>query len=159
MKVHLLGLLFCLVGLGCSSGGAPDAAATACQNSPITPGSDVDVSPFQTNMAALSSDSSVQVVLVESNPSPPPVAVQTTWTIQVNDGSGNPLPNATVAVPLPYMPFHGHYTDQTPTVQQGSNGQWTISDLYFFMPGVWQITIQVTNNGAQEDALFHLCLG
>jgi hypothetical protein len=158
MKLHLLGLFVSLAGLGCSSGGAPDAATTACQSSPIAPGSDVIVSPFQTNMAALSSNSSVQVVLVESNPSPPPVEVQTTWTIQVNDGSGNPLPNATVAVPLPYMPFHGHYTDQQPSVQQGSNGQWTISNLYFFMPGVWQITVQVTNNSDVEDVLFHLCL-
>ena len=152
---------FSLFALGCgtSSSNPPDSGPTVnCQNSPIAPGADAQVTPYASNLTAASADGTVQVVLVGSNPAPPPVMVQTTWTVQINDGSGHPLPNATLSVPLPYMPFHGHYTDQQPAWQQGSNGQWTVSNLYFFMPGVWQVTFDVTNASSSESVLFHLCV-
>jgi hypothetical protein len=162
MKAFALFLVAGFALLGCGQGSGPaDSGTVNCQNSPISPGATTDVTPYASNLTASSSDGTVKVMLLESNPAPPPVEVTSTWSIQVNDGSGSPLSNASVAVPLPYMPFHGHHTDQAPSVQAGSGaGQFTVNNLYFFMPGVWQIEVDVTKSGdtTPEATDFYFCI-
>jgi hypothetical protein len=156
---RLLGVagLFVLAGCGSTPSAADSGTTVNCQNSPIEPNSTTTVPPYQLGMIALPSTGSVQVKLVQSNPSPP-TSDENAWVIQVQDGSGNPISGATVSVPPPFMPLMGHPSDQTPSVEQGSNGQWTVSDLYFFMDGVWRTTVDVTNAGVQNTYNFYVCI-
>ena len=98
----------------------------------------------------------VQVKLVSADPAPP-LRGMNTWQVQVEDGSGNPIDGAMVSVDL-YMPDHGHSSPTTPTVTAQSNGAYEISNLNFFMPGVWRARFTVTRDTTTELVDFFFCV-
>lgn len=90
----------------------------------------------------------------------PPARGNNTWLVQIDtmtDGSDTaPLTGATMTV-TPYMPAHGHGTPVTVIVTEGSGGQYTLSPVNLWMPGVWQTTIDVTSP-VTDSAVFTFCL-
>ncbi len=97
-----------------------------------------------------SSDAGVyEVILLEASPAPPDVGLNT-FTVQIDGASGGVI--------RPWMPLHGHGT-VPPTYPLTDNGDqtWTSGEIDLFMPGVWEIQVEVT--GAAEDtAVFRFCL-
>jgi hypothetical protein len=136
----------------------PDAGAVDCSSLPIGPGATTLVSTYAPGLVAASPDGGAKVALLESDPAPPPLDTLTTWTLEVMDGQGNPLPEATVSVPYPFMPYHFHNTNQIPSAQADGNGKWTVSNLLFFMPGVWNVQVDVTTTAGTSPVNFYFCV-
>src|SRR5205085_1021002 len=91
-----------IVGPGPGSGDAgTDGDVVTCQN-------DSRVDTYTPNLTKKSVLGAYQIVLAKSDPGPPAIGTNT-WTIKVEDASGNPMPNPALRV-LPFMPDHGHGT-------------------------------------------------
>jgi len=98
--------------------------------------------------------------LMSADPAPP-ARGNNTWVVQImsmNAGvDATPLDGAAITV-TPYMPAHQHGTpviaSVTPT---GTPGQYTLSPVNLWMPGVWQTTIAVTTP-TKDQAVFSFCL-
>lgn len=91
----------------------------------------------------------------------PPARDDNTWIIELdamaNGVVGNPIDGATITA-TPFMPSHQHGTPKqvviTPT---GTTGQYTLSPVNMWMPGVWETTIKVS--APQSDtAVFKFCI-
>jgi hypothetical protein len=131
-----------------SSSSNPDAGDVVnCQT-------DARVSTYTPNMSVKSSSGAMTFTLVQSTPAPPGRG-NDTWTIHVTDASGQPLPNLSVSV-LPFMPDHGHGTSVNASVTANGGGDYTVTPLYFFMPGVWRI--RFTSAGSTDTTDFWFCI-
>ena len=137
---------------GCGSGqpGTPDALDIGCQN-------DTRAMTYTANMQLQGVSKFLTFVLEQSVPAPP-IKGTNTWTLKVLDGSAQPVSDASLTV-KPFMPDHGHGTSVVPQVAPAGDA-YTISNLYLFMAGLWQVTITVTTpSGTQNDAaVFSFCV-
>jgi hypothetical protein len=98
------------------------------------------------------------VAIEDANPAPPGIG-HNAWRIKVADKAGNPVVGAVVNFALYMPPPHGHSMPGTVGTDMG-NGVYNAADLDFIMPGLVDITIQVTaENGGQPDkVLFEFCV-
>lgn len=87
------------------------------------------------------SPSGMRVTLVSSDPAPP-IRGTNNWVLRVENAPSD----ITVT---PFMPDHGHGTSVKPTLESTGAGSWNIKNLYFFMPGVWRITVSSGTDSAQ----------
>lgn len=96
------------------------------------------------------------VQFVDAVPSPP-ARGDNTWTIQINTkASAAPLENADLFV-TPYMPDHGHTSPiEVDVISMPTAGQYELSPVNLWMPGLWETTIQV--NGDTETIKFSFCV-
>jgi hypothetical protein len=104
----------------------------------------------------------MQFVLVSSDPGPPIVGTNT-WTVQVLDGGGKPVKGAAFTW-LPgdksiWMPQHGHGSTAQPVVTDNGDGSYTITPLYFFMAGLWQVTLQAKAGTMTDSVVYSFCVG
>lgn len=99
--------------------------------------------------------------LVSSNPAPPERG-DNVWQVEVEDSGGTPLEAATLKV-IPYMPDHNHTSAVIPTITEDPPGSYELDPVNLFMPGVWEITVQATPEGAsqamRDEAKFVFCVG
>jgi hypothetical protein len=158
--------LFAVLALGCSQGpgtgtGATQVAAQA-EDASVDDDTVVDCTndpramPYAPGLAATSQAGTVTITLLSSDPGPP-VRGTNVFTVRVTDGSGADVVGATLTV-TPTMPDHGHMTTP-PTVSANADGTYTISDLYFFMDGIWQVSILVaTDAGAIGTVSLDFCI-
>jgi hypothetical protein len=100
----------------------------------------------------------LSVKLIESKPGPP-VKGTNSMTIEVLDGSGQPVDGATVTV-TPWMPDHAHGSAKKPVVTPAGGGKYDVEDIYLAMAGLWQIKVgvQPAGGGAIQEAVFQFCL-
>src|SRR5579883_202186 len=143
--------------LACSSqsssgGGTSDADVIGC-----TGQGDV----YTANMKKPGTMGHLQFVLQSSMPGPP-YKGNNTWTVQLLDASGKPLSGAMFTW-LPgdksvWMPEHGHGSQVTLQVTDNGDGTYAITPLYFFMVGLWQVTLQATVNGMTDTAVYTFCV-
>jgi hypothetical protein len=152
--------LVCAAWLGLSlaaCGGGSNAPADAGVTPP--PSACAKDSRADTYVAGLQkTGTNLSVSLVDSMPSPP-VKGTNAWTIEVKDMSGAPLDGATIVI-TPFMPDHNHGTSVTPVVSPKGGGSYGIANLYLFMPGLWQVTIDVTPMGSTEHrtVVYNICV-
>ena len=113
---------------------------------------------YATGLSATSSDGKLKVSIAGAQPAPPEKGLNT-WTLQLTDGSGNPVSGATMTV-TPWMPDHGHGSSIVPQVMpMTSAGTYQVTLLDLFMPGIWQITFDVTpTSGPPETVTFSFCI-
>jgi hypothetical protein len=113
---------------------------------------------YAAGLSATSSDGTLKVSIAGAQPAPPEKGINT-WTIQLADGSGNPVSGATMSV-TPWMPDHSHGSSIVPQVMpMASAGTYEVSLLDLFMPGLWQVTFDVTPaSGQDEKVTFSLCI-
>lgn len=100
----------------------------------------------------------VTVTLTSATPAPPG-RDDNAWTIDVTMG-GQPVVGATVKV-KPFMPDHQHGTSvQVVVTPDGATpGRYTLSPINLWMPGLWEITIDVTPAGGTRDSVvFRFCI-
>src|SRR5438045_4201713 len=81
----------------------------------------------------------------------PPARGTDTWNIHVTDANGAALSNLTLTA-KPFMPDHGHGPAVSPAVASNGDGNYTVTNLYFFMAGVWQVTL--TAKESTDSAVF-----
>jgi hypothetical protein len=150
-RFWLFALTICAVGCHprsdiADAGFAPDADVVTCQN-------DSRVDTYVANLTKKSMHGAYQIVLQTSDPGPPIKGVNT-WTIKLQNGSGDPMATPKLEV-LPCMPDHGHGTNVNAIISPQADGTLTVTPLYLFMGGVWQVTFDIpavsTDMGAAPD--------
>ncbi len=137
---------------GCSSSPShPDGGdLITCQD-------DSRVAVYRPNLPASSTSGTLGFTLAQANPAPPAVGTNT-WTLRVADSSGQPVPNLALSV-VPFMPDHGHGTSVQAQVTANPDSSYTVTPLYFFMPGVWRITFSTTPDAGHSDTgVFFFCV-
>lgn len=160
-----LGVL-ALVAMGCSQGAGNGSGATQLASQVDDASLDDDTivdctsdprgQTYAPGLAVTSQDGAMKLVLLESDPGPP-VRGTNAFTVQVTDGSGANVAGATLTV-TPTMPDHGH-TTTPPSVTANADGTYTISGLYFFMDGIWQISVLVaTDAGPVGTVALDFCI-
>lgn len=84
-----------------------------------------------------------------------------TWTVDVSK-DGQPVTGADATLKLTaFMPDHGHYAGVRAvwTPVAGTPGRYTVTPVNIWMPGIWEITLEVTPPGGTRDSvLFKFCL-
>jgi hypothetical protein len=113
---------------------------------------------YAPGMSKLGPKGQLTVSLLSSDPGPP-IKGNNTWTMLVADGTKAPIAGATLKV-LPYMPDHNHGTIVKPVITAlAEAGQYKVTPLYLFMPGIWEVTFTVsTPAGAQDAVVFRFCI-
>jgi hypothetical protein len=115
------------------------------------------VDAWSNGLARTSSSGNLKVTLVSGDPTPP-ARGNNSWNVTLTDSAGNAIPNAQ-PVAVPYMPDHGHGSSVTPDVTPTSGAAFTVSPLYLFMPGVWQVTFTATPDaGVADQVQFEFCI-
>ncbi len=159
-----LSAFFCLAVAGCA-GNHDQAAETDAGTGPeaavILPAlcaSDARVQTFSPGMEQTGRSGMYKARLLEMAPAPAAKG-DNGWTVQIVDGKGAPLDGAKLTV-KPFMPDHGHGSSIVPLVTAtGSEGKYTVTRLNLFMPGIWQITVNVTSSAKTTDAIvFTFCV-
>jgi hypothetical protein len=140
-----------------SSGANPNDAGPIDSGPVVTCEKDPRVDTYVANLTKTSTGGGLKVTLMASDPAPP-IRGTNNWTLRVTDGAGKPLSNAGITV-VPFMPDHGHGTSVKPTVAAQDDGKYSVTNVYFFMPGVWRVTVAMPSDaGAGESALFFFCV-
>jgi hypothetical protein len=109
-------------------------------------------------MAKQSQDGKFTLQLQKSDPAPPAKG-DNTWDIQLVDALGAPVNGATIDV-TPFMPDHGHGTaiDAVATPASSGEGEYSISPINLWMPGLWQVTLRAEAGDAQDDVVLGFCI-
>jgi YtkA-like len=112
---------------------------------------------YAPGLSVTSTGKQMKFTLLSSDPAPPARGTDT-WKVAVANASGQPLTALALQV-LPFMPDHAHGSSVTPTVSTNQDGTYTVSNLYLFMPGIWQITFGATPPGGTADsAVYYFCV-
>lgn len=99
----------------------------------------------------------VKVSLFDADPAPP-ARDDNTWTIAVADLDGNAIEGASITVSA-FMPAHGHYSVVPTAVTDQGGGKYLLSPVNLPMPGLWEVTINVTPPGGTKDSVkFSFCV-
>jgi hypothetical protein len=159
-SLHRTLLLLCLFGagslLGCGEGGEDGSAdQPASENTCEGRGE-----AFSAGMSKTTEDGELSVVLVAANPSPPG-NVDNFWTLQLMGSAGSPVEGATI-VAVPYMVDHDHGAAPQLATSDGA-GQYELGPLGLTMPGLWEITLQLTTEGdadadSERSVVFNFCV-
>lgn len=80
------------------------------------------------------------------------------WTVAVLD-SGGEIQEANFVEIKPWMPYHGHGASVVPQVSRNADGTYFVSNLDFFMVGVWQVTLGVQTAAGTDSVVFSFCVG
>lgn len=129
--------------------GTADSTIT-CQYDPL-------VQPYAPNMTQRGSNGVLQFLLQSANPAPPALGLNS-WTVEVLDANGV-IQNASFEEIKPWMPYHGHGASVVPQASRNADGSYLVSELDFFMVGVWQITFSAQTPAGNDSAAFTFCVG
>ena len=99
--------------------------------------------------------------LLEATPAPP-ARGDNTWKVQVNSMAagvaGNPVGGATMTV-TPFMPDHAHGTPiQVIVTPMTTTGDYQLSPVNMWMPGLWETTMQVQAGGVSDTVVYRFCI-
>lgn len=146
----------CSSSSGSAAPGQPDGAAldgdvVGCLTDPRD-------DTYAANLTKQGQSGNFQFVLVSAQPAPP-ATLTNTWTVQLLAGS-SPVTGATFSwgPKSVWMPDHGHGATAQPQVQDNGDGTYTITPLYFFMAGLWQVTLTAQSGSTTDTAVFSFCI-
>lgn len=99
--------------------------------------------------------------MMSADPAPPQRG-DNTWVVQLSElgsgGAGAPIDGATLTA-TPFMPEHQHGSPLRVVVTPaGAPGQYTLSPVNLWMPGVWETTIRATSGTTIDSAVFRFCI-
>jgi hypothetical protein len=136
----------------CGAGNdTPDDASDNCVADPRG-------EPFSIGISKLGRDNRLTFSIMAATPAPP-ARGDNNWTIAVSNSSGAVV-GATVTA-KPFMPDHRHGSAITAVVtpQATTPGQYDITPVNLWMPGIWETTITATPPGGTLDvAVFSFCI-
>jgi hypothetical protein len=174
MCATLVATLGIVASTGCGSGGSAsaDGASSSLEGQFVDCSKETRAQPYAPGTAVMSADGQFKVTLVdnrpgtadENNPLGTWVKGSNTWKITVQDKSGTAIDGLSIEA-VPRMPDHGHGTSITPVTTDAGAGQYTISPLYLYMGGYWQITLNIRNSSVDagvsivpDSAVFNVCI-
>ena len=152
----LLSILLAAVLAGCGEDGA-SGDGDAGADSQMLMGCD----PSEGDVFALGlerSGENVTVRFVSADPAPPDVG-DNTWTVMITDLGGSPLEAGSVEL-VPFMPQHGHGTQPSSFAAEPGlePGEFMSTAIDLFMPGLWEVTFEVTHGETTDEVSFAFCL-
>lgn len=103
----------------------------------------------------------VTVRLVEVDPEPPRQLQKNNWTVEVVDGSGEPLQGASITRADSWMIVHNHGGRHPPKIEKGASaGSFVLNDLDFRMRGPWQVRMDVKKSAdaAPVQVVLQVCV-
>ena len=94
------------------------------------------------------------------SPATPVQNDENVWTVKIMDMSDAPMPNADLMSVEPFMPDHGHGSQEVPAVgDTTAEGEVDVTNIFFQMPGVWTVTFTVDDGtGATDKVTFGVCI-
>ena len=100
----------------------------------------------------------VNATFVSADPAPP-IKGNNSWVMDFTDMDGQPLEDLGIVV-IPMMPDHGHGTPVEAVVTPlETPGQYEITPVNLFMTGYWEVNMELTLSGGEQDALmFGFCV-
>ncbi len=112
---------------------------------------------FHVGLEKAGANGAIDFKLMSIDPAPA-VRGNNTWVVQIDSmPSGSPVDGASVSA-TPFMPAHQHGSPITPAVTPtGNPGEYSISPINLWMPGVWQTTLTVTS-GTADRAVYSFCV-
>lgn len=150
MRIPLLMLTLTLAG-GCGSDGDDTSDPATGAGGTGATGLCASADTFTAGMARMGDEGRVELTLMSSDPAPPE-RHDNTWVLKLTDVDGNPAEGATV-IPKPNMPQHGHGTNTQAVVTELGAGEYQLDPINLFMPGYWEIPIDVTLSGGETDSI------
>jgi hypothetical protein len=89
----------------------------------------------------------------------PPARGDNEWIIHINTVAGAaPVAGATIQV-TPFMPKHQHGTPVNAKVDaMPSAGEYKLSPVNLWMPGVWETTIEMTSTSGTDSVVYRFCI-
>lgn len=88
----------------------------------------------------------------------PPIRGDNSWVIRVDAAGGAPVSGASISV-TPFMPAHGHSSGKAVVVTpDAAAGQYRLSPVNLWMPGVWETTVNVTSGSGNDQVVFKFCI-
>ena len=142
--------------------------ATGCMSSGSTPPGDDDenidcstitgTDEFVVGLNKVGQSSVLDFTIVSGTPAPP-IRGDNTWVIQVNaHGAAAPVSGAAMTV-TPFMPAHQHGAGKSVVVTpQSSAGDYQLSPVNLWMPGVWETTLDVQSGSGDDRVVFKFCI-
>lgn len=96
--------------------------------------------------------------LLEATPAPP-ARGDNTWILQLtSQGAAAPVTGAAMVV-TPFMPDHNHGTPIQVTIEpMPTDGQYKLTPVNLWMPGVWATTIEAQAGQDVDKAVFTFCI-
>jgi len=155
LTLPLLTALACLVSSGCAhdeeshnNNTPPTGKVEAC-------GGDTDV--FAPGLVLAGAKGQVKVTLLQSEPQVLSKGDHQ-WRVMVSNANGAAMPDAVLAV-TPFMPEHNHGTTVAAAVTKGAvPGEFVLNPVNLFMVGLWRVTIDVTDQAAEDSVVFRVCV-
>lgn len=126
-----------------------DAATISCANDPRK-------DTYTANLEKAGASGVYRFTLLSATPAPP-IRGTNSWSLRLTDTSGAVLSGATVDI-SPYMPDHGHGPSVKAAATEEGDHSYTVAPLYFFMPGLWQVTFKASVADKSDTAVFTFCV-
>jgi hypothetical protein len=159
MRLAALALSLATLSAGvtaCSSNNAASAPPDAGEDTSSVVGCDSpNEETYSANMQQAGASSVFTFVLQSSDPAPP-ANDNNTWVIQLLDSGGQPVTSATFTAKAT-MPTMTHGTTPV-TITSNGDGTYTLTPLYFFMAGLWQVAISATSGSQKDTTSFYFCV-
>jgi hypothetical protein len=98
------------------------------------------------------------VQLIDAQPSPPAKG-DNVWNVRVLNPDQTPASGMDISVKT-WMPHHQHGSPINAEVTHGPGaGEYVLNPVNLFMPGIWEVTINIGNGAAAVDAVtFTFCI-
>jgi YtkA-like len=150
-----------LAALGLPGCGAPDSSPDEASQHDVdasTCAADPRASTYAAGMTKQSQDGKFTLQLQKSDPTPPAKG-DNAWDVRLVDAMGAPVDGATIDVTT-FMPDHGHGTsiDVVVTPASSGGGEYSISPVNLWMPGLWQVTLRTEAGGVTDDVVLGFCI-
>ena len=98
--------------------------------------------------------------LMSATPAPPGFN-DNTWIIQINSMSGgvvgSPATGASITV-TPFMPDHQHGTLKVKVEAMPDAGQYKLTPINMWMPGLWETTIDAQVGAVTDRVVYKFCI-
>ncbi len=143
-----------LLVLGCDPADDPDAADV---DEPAARDCALETRADDYALGMRRSGERIAVAILEATPAPPSRG-DNTWRVRVQDDAGLPQP-VTIEVST-FMPDHQHGSSIAAQVEATEvTGEFVISPVNLFMPGLWEVTLDLRQGDGLEDAVvFRFCV-
>jgi hypothetical protein len=149
--------LMVLVGLGACGGGMDGPA----DDEPVNCAAETRDDDFAVGLQKTGDGGTLGFTLMTAEPAPPQRG-DNAWVIQINQMAagviGAPVDGADITV-SPFMPDHGHPAAKTVIIEPtGNPGEYEMSPINLWMPGLWETTIDATSAGGDDVVVFRFCI-
>jgi YtkA-like len=111
---------------------------------------------YTVGMAKSSTSGALTVELADALPAPPGYGPNR-WVLRIKDASQNPILGADINIGLK-MPEHADHMIPGTTGTELAGGTYEVTDLNLIMAGLYNITVEVTQDGRSESVRFQFCV-